>query len=235
VHVREMDPQWLANWLTFDPDSGAETGQRPQRRIDPNAALIDNTTIGLVTDYIEGGVPPSALGLLDLANFVNNLVLRDQLVALNSRLGTRQAGRHIKDEIKPANAVETEILGSTLLWIRQLAHAGVRTLPERMEATATWSAILGADVPSPDVMFDVPFQDALTYLNAISFTSTPYAQPSDNPTPFLVSQLFEAIPSWSEGEKDAAVQATNCRSLLNLEAARHYNIPYAGGITRSPT
>jgi hypothetical protein len=234
VRVREMDPRWLANWLTFDPDSGAEAGQRSERPGDPNAALIDNTTIGLVADYIDYGRPPSALGLLDLANFVNNLVLRDQLVVLHYPLGSRATGRDIEDEIKSAGPVETEILGSTLLWIRQLAHADARTLTERTEAAATWSTILGTGAPSSEVMFDVPFQNALTYLNALSFTSNSYERPSDNPTPLLISRLFQSVPSWSERERVAAVQATNCRSLLNLEAARHYNIPYAGGITRSP-
>lgn len=110
-----MDPQWLARWLSFDPDLGTEVDQHPRQPIGHNAALIDNTTISLVAEHIENERPPNALGLLDLANFVNNLVLRDKLVALHHPLGSRSSGRSIRQEIRPPQrwrAEETAIITS---------------------------------------------------------------------------------------------------------------------------
>jgi hypothetical protein len=236
VHVNKIDPQWLTAWLTFDPDSGADTGEDPLQRTDPNTALIDNTTVNLVASYIENKTLPSPLGLLDLANFVNNLVLRDQLVAMHFPLGSGSKDLRIRDAIRSPGPVQAAILGSALLRIRQLAHADINTLPESAEAAATWSIILGTDAPSPEAMFDVPFRDALKYLNAVSLRigGRTFSKNTSLGSTTLINQLFEPAWSWSGQEKEAAVQATNCRSLLNLEAARYYNIPYAGGITRLP-
>jgi len=65
LRVKAMDPQWLARWLSFDPDLGTEVDQHPRQPIGHNAALIDNTTISLVAEHIENERPPNALGLLD--------------------------------------------------------------------------------------------------------------------------------------------------------------------------
>jgi hypothetical protein len=242
--VEAMDPRWLERWLTFDPDQGTGVRQQHPRRPDGhNAALIDNTTINLVAGYVEHQEPPSALGILDLANFVNNLILRDALVALDHPLGTRGRYRRIGEEIRsPGEAIipgdlrpsEKAILGAALLWIRQLARADTDTAIERTEATRTWSTILGNAAPSSKKMFDVRFEDALYYLNAIEYSDSPVGQPPDNNTPSLINGLFTRAPHRRRGEQVAAVQAANCRALLNLEAGRRYNIPYAGGITRVP-
>jgi hypothetical protein len=160
VRVKAMDPRWLTRWLTFDPDRGRGVGQHPRRPQGHNAALIDNTTIGLVAGYIENQDPPSPLGLLDLANFVNNLVLRDKLVALHHPLGTGSVERTIRDEIRSPGPVETAILGAALLWIRQLVRADADSGQERTEAARTLLTILGRTAPSSKDMFAVPFERA---------------------------------------------------------------------------
>lgn len=228
--VKAVGADWLERWLTIDPDDGRDVGdQRPQRVDGPNSALIDNTTIDLVENYVEHQEPPSALGILDLANFVNNLVLRDNLVALDHRLGTRQAGRSIRQEIeRPGRALipgdlrpsQAAILGGALLWIRQLARADSDSAMERAEVARTWSTILGNKAPSSKNMFEVRFEDALYYLNAIE-----YRDGGDNTTPYLINELFAPAPRLRRGEQLDAVQAANCRALLNLEAGRRYNIP----------
>jgi hypothetical protein len=84
-----MDPKWLARWLTFDLDRLDELDETPVQFGTHNAALVDNTTIELVADYIDRGDTPTPLGILDLANFVDNLILRDNLFALDHRLSSR--------------------------------------------------------------------------------------------------------------------------------------------------
>jgi hypothetical protein len=102
-------------------------------------------------------------------------------------------------------------------------------MEQRAEVARTWSTILGNKAPSSKNMFEVRFEDALYYFNAIE-----YRDGGDNTTPYLINELFAPAPRLRRGEQLDAVQAANCRALLNREAGRRYNIPYAGGITRVP-
>jgi hypothetical protein len=226
-----MDREWVARWLSFDVDRLVEVDEPLPRPHPPNSVLLDHTTINLAATYIDHGQPPSPLGFLDLANFVNNRVLRDDLLGLGYRLGTGSFQRTMQDEVESPGRIDSAITAATLLSIRRLNSVDPLSTQERDGTAETWSTILGDAAPSTETMFAVPIEDALYYLNA---PESRKEGGGDNLTAYLINRLFDTKPPSDPEERRRAVQAANCRALLNLEAARHLDVPYAGGITRLP-
>ena len=226
-----MDPEWVARWLSFDVDHLVDVEEPSGRQNRKNSVLIDASTIGLAEEYVDRRYPPSPLGLLDLANLVNNRVLRENLVGLGHRLRTRTRFRTMQDGIAALSGRDSVITAAALLSIRRLNGIDPVAAWERKETARTWSAILGAEAPPAEDMFDVPIEDALYYLNAKEAQSPDGA---DNSTAYIINELFATEPASDPEVRLRAIQAANCRAVLNLEAARHFDLPYAGGLTRLP-
>jgi len=131
-----------------------------------------------------------------------------------------------KDEVRPLRRSDTAIIAATLLWIRKLSTTDPLSSQERSETTRTSSTTLGSAAPLLEKMFAVPLEGALYYLNAPE--SRDRREAGDNVSHFIINRLFDDEADLDPVEITRAVQAANCRSLLNLEAARHYHVPYAG-------
>jgi hypothetical protein len=236
-NTRRLDPQlleqgWFERWLGED----VERKKGRFRDLPPNTVLVDTTTLSFVQNCVEIGEPPSAVGVVDLGNFVENLILRDRIVALQYGLGSQLAQSRppaatqlMAERATFPGSLDKAVLAGALMWIYQLRSSGRSDAKERRAAVRAWNAILGPLFEPPDSMFAVPPEDALDYLQA-------YSDSLERSNLSLFSSLIyeqnhvDVPNTW----RQEAVQAINCRSLLNLEASRHLGIPYAAGVARTP-
>ena len=219
--------------------------------------FMDSTTLFTVMKLISGEDPRLAtpLALLDMATFLNSLVLYDQICFLENRhlqLTELEGlfGGDIFKELPVASTVDPTSdyfpLGDireqlvalykfrTVPWLNDVRVGRKCTGPERRAWVKAWETILHMPC-SPEWLLRDPNEGYSEYMDT---WNTPTAELFADITDVMTEQLKLTDNGVTRRNPSTGpvfvAQQSNARALANIHIAETLRVPYAGSVARLP-
>lgn len=217
----DRQKSWLSVEETKDAEEVNEFVERWRSSVGNNVVLLDETTIGVVEELIQGSRPLTPLGLLDLSTFVNNYVLRDRVMRTGD-LGTARINEPPwtslwSERVPYVKGLSDAVRQSTLTWLDSLRKGRNADQGMRVAVADGWKLLVGSSAPAASKQFG-----ELSW-----FSKTTVEE--------LIERIYHnRITKGDLSVRHIAIAQSNQRAVFNMELSRLLQIPYAGSICRLP-